>query len=88
MPTPEHLAEGALELLRWVLDESTFQPSQDELDPWACLSAALLEPSVGLALVGILTPGDVELVRSLSDLLAEPASAVCRQLVGGTPRAD
>ena len=77
-PAPEHLARGALTLIRSI--GAGWAPQPDELDPWACLSAALLEPSLGPMVSAMLEPADAELLRELSRRLAEPAATVGRLL--------
>ena len=52
-------------------------------DPWACLSASLLDPIPMKALVGrhgSLAPRDREVLAELGEVLAEPAAAWCRVL--------
>jgi hypothetical protein len=55
----------------------------DRVHPWSCVAAALVEPGLASHLAPQLGAEDAERLRRLGDRLAEPASAVCRQLAAG-----
>ncbi len=75
-----YLARRAVALARECLDgESGWQV--DEVDPWACLHAALLDWGVVMQLPAVLGRDDTEMLERLSHLLAAPAGVVCRDLV-------
>jgi hypothetical protein len=85
-PLPEaseldaHFARRALATARACLDvRSVWQP--DDLDPWGCLRAALLEPGVVMRVPAVGGSGDIEVFERLSHLLAPPADVVCRDLM-------
>jgi hypothetical protein len=83
VPAPDelagHLARRTLALARVCLDEmSTWHP--DDMDPWACLRAALLDFSVVLQLPTAATGVDAEAFDRLAQLVAPPADVVCRDL--------
>lgn len=74
-----HWARQALVLARECLDRSSeWEP--DAVDPWACLRAALLHPSVLTGLASVAGAGDVDVFERLASLLAAPADVVCRDL--------
>jgi hypothetical protein len=50
----------------------------DEIDRWACLSAALLDPWVVLSLPEVARPSDRLTLETMAGVLAEPAATVCR----------
>ena len=50
-------------------------------DLWACVGAALLEPSVWTVLPAVVEPRDRDALRRLGQALAEPAATICRQAV-------
>jgi hypothetical protein len=86
MPTPANLAAATLRVARQELDAPR-DVEPDDLDIWACVSAALLDPTVVGAMAAALTPADVEVLQSLSNVLAEPAAGVCRYAATGDPLA-
>lgn len=55
----------------------------DQVHPWSCVAAALVEPGFARHLAAQLEPDDAEGMRRLADRLAEPASDVCRHLARG-----
>ena len=80
--SPVELAEGALSLGQFLLDE--FEPPDfPHLDTWACLAAAFIEPAVVRHLVGHANAGERALLARLAGTLSEPASTVCRRLARG-----
>jgi hypothetical protein len=85
-PTSEELAQAIVRLARVFLDPST-SVEDDELDPWPCLAAALLTPSIASALVDTLAPADRELLGRLGELVSEPAASWCRLLARSGARA-
>jgi len=87
VPTPERLAAATLRVARHELDSPRDDVDPEDLDVWACVSAALLDPAVICAMAAALTPQDVEVLHRLSTLLAEPAATVCRHAAPGDPLA-
>jgi len=79
-PAVAELAVAALDTARRELAGTAPVRGASDVDVWPCLSAALLEPGVTEALVGVLTPDREEMLLRLSDLLAEPAASLCRTL--------
>lgn len=74
-----HLAGRTLTLASDLLDgQHAVEP--DDVDPWACLRAALLSLSVVVRLAEVADPEDAELFDRLADLLAPPVDAVCGNL--------
>jgi hypothetical protein len=73
------MARRVLALAREV-DDSGRTWDDEELDPWACLHSALLDPGVLGALPSVLTPADLPMVERLAESLAAPADKVCRDL--------
>ena len=78
-PTPEGLATATLTLARAALG-GEWQVKDDEIDPWSCLAAALLSPTIAEAMASTVAPVDREVLARLGALLAEPAAAWCREL--------
>lgn len=78
-PSSVQLAKASLDLARAALEGSR-QPDEDELDPWGCLSAAVLCPSVAAALAETIGPADREVFARLAEVLAEPAASWCNEL--------
>jgi hypothetical protein len=75
-----YLAQKVLALAWACLDGSSpWEP--DDVDPWACLRAAVLDLGVIRHLVSLGERGDAEAFDRLSQLLAPPADIVCRELV-------
>ncbi len=56
-------------------------PGPGRVDPWPCLAAALLEPSVWTVLPSVVRRTDRDLLQELSLIVPDPAAAVCRQAV-------
>ena len=79
VPSSVQLAKASLELARAALDRSG-QPDKDGLDPWGCLSAAVLCPSVAAALAETVGPADRDVLARLGESLAEPAASWCTEL--------
>ena len=79
-PTPEELAKASLDLARTELDRLGLPRDEDDIDPWACLAAALLCPALAGPLADIVRPADREVLLRLGELLAEPAASWCRVL--------
>jgi hypothetical protein len=85
-PLPEaseldtHFARRALATARACLDVGSVWHA-DDLDPWACLRAALLDPGVVTRVPTVAGSGDIEVFERLSHLLASPADVACRDLV-------
>ena len=77
-PSSVQLAKASLDLARTALGRSG-QPDEDELDPWGCLSAAVLFPSVAVALAETVGPADREVLVRLGESLAEPAASWCNE---------
>ena len=77
--SPVKLAKASLDLARTALERSG-QPDEDGLDPWGCLSAAVLSPSVAAALAETVGPADREVLARLAEVLAEPAASWCNEL--------
>jgi hypothetical protein len=75
-----YLARRALALARECLEEST-PPEEDEIDLWACLRAAVLNPPVVTRLLSVAKRGDRSIFEALSQRLAPPADVVCRRLM-------
>jgi hypothetical protein len=78
-PSSVQLAKASLNLARAALERSG-QPDKDGLDPWGCLSAAVLSPSVAAALAETVGPADREVLVRLGERLAEPAASWCNEL--------
>ena len=77
--SPVRLAKASLDLARTALGRSG-QPDEDVLDPWACLSAAVLSPGVAAALVETVGPADRDVLARLGEVLAEPAASWCNEI--------
>jgi antitoxin YefM len=83
-PLPEeaeletYLARRTLALARTCLDESSMW-ERDALDPWACLRAAVLSPSVLIGLPAVVGSGDADLFSRLASRLAAPADRTVSQ---------
>jgi hypothetical protein len=77
-PSSAQLAKASLDLARAALEQG--EPDEDELDPWSCLSAAVLYPSVAAALAETVRPADREVLVRLGEVLAEPAASWCHEL--------
>lgn len=58
-----------------------------DIDPWPAVAAAVLDPFVYRALTERLSPDDAAAVRSLIELLPEPAPGVCTRLMEALTRA-
>jgi hypothetical protein len=80
LPTPEALVKASLQLARTELDRLGLPRDDDGIDPWACLAAALLCPTLAEPLADIVGPEDREVLVRLGELLAEPAASWCRVL--------
>ena len=52
----------------------------DDVDPWACVRAALLSLSVVTRLPAVAQPGDEAVLDRLAELLAPPVDLICRDL--------
>lgn len=74
-----YLARRALVLGRECLD-GRLPRDDDDLDPWACLRAALLSQPVVARLPSVAKRSDIGVVDELSGQLASPADVVCRDL--------
>jgi hypothetical protein len=74
------LARRVLTLARECLDGATVWGPED-VDPWACLRAALLHGGVVSQLLTVAGRHDIAVFERLSHLLAPPADVVCRDLV-------
>lgn len=59
----------------------------DNVDVWACLAAAVLDPTVFAELSSAAGPADADLLARLGDTLAEPAAGLCRELAARVRRA-
>ena len=79
---PAFLADATLRLARLALTDPSFAPA-DSLDPWPCLGAAVLDPSVAWGLTGGVVTPDRGLLRDLAAVLAEPAATACRRIAEG-----
>ncbi len=86
-PTPGNLADVTLWLAWSALLDPSFTEDPDVFDIWACLAAAVLEPSVAEALSDDVDDEAAEVLRELSVVLAEPAATVCRRLADRDQRA-
>jgi hypothetical protein len=78
-PSSVQLAKASLKLARAALERSG-EPDEDELDPWSCLAAAVLSPSIAAALAETVGPADREVLVQLGERLAEPAGSWCNEL--------
>ncbi len=74
-----HLAGRTLAMARECLRED-YVAERDDIDPWACLRAALLSLSVVARLPALAEPADAELFDRLAELLAAPGDTICRDL--------
>ena len=74
-----HLAARTLAMARECLRED-YVAERDDIDPWACLRAALLSLSVVARLPALAEPADAELFDRLAELLAAPGDTICRDL--------
>ncbi|MGI8522974.1 MAG: hypothetical protein ACR2K3_06645 [Nocardioides sp.] len=74
-----YLARATVELARQCLAEP-FVWAPDDIDPWACVRAALLSLSVVTRLPQVAGPGDAILFERLAHRLAQPADIVCRDV--------
>lgn len=79
VPTSDRLAKATLTLARAAIGGS-WQVKDDEIDPWSCLAAALVSPTLAEAMAATVAPGDREVLARLGELLAEPAASWCREL--------
>ena len=86
-PTPDNLAVITLWLAWSVLLDPAFTEDPAVLDLWACLGAAVLDPSVAHALSQNVDDEAAGVLRELSAVLAEPAAAACRRLADRHERA-
>ena len=77
-PRPESAARAVLDSVAGVLG-GPVGAGPGRPDPWACLGAALLEPSIWTVLPAVVRPSDRALLEELSCVIAEPAAAICRQ---------
>lgn len=75
----DYLARKVL-ALAWASIDGGSPWEQDDVDPWACLRAAVLDLGVVSHLVTLGERRDAEAFDSLSQLLAPPADVVCRDL--------
>jgi hypothetical protein len=80
--SPGKLAQGALSLGRFMLDEFE-APDYPHLDTWACLAAAFIEPAVVRHLVGHAGAEERVLLARLAGTLSEPAATVCLRVARG-----
>jgi hypothetical protein len=80
--SPRKLAEGAMSLGSFVLDEFE-APDFPHLDTWACLAAAFVEPAVVRHLAKHASAADRALLARLAEPLSEPGGTVCRRLAAG-----
>jgi hypothetical protein len=79
-PVPRSLAAAVLEVARDVVrGDLVARPC--ELDPWACLTAALVAPVVLFGIPAVLQDDDRTVLAELAERLAEPAASVCRRIV-------
>ncbi len=74
-----HLARRALVLARTIVTEG-YVVEPDDVDPWACVRAALLSLSVVTRLPAVAEPGDEAVLDRLAELLAAPVDLICRDL--------
>jgi hypothetical protein len=80
------VAEAVITVVRAVMT-STLEAREDELDPRACVGAALVDPVVLERLPDAFSPEDAPALAALADSLVGPAAEVCRELAGQGERA-
>jgi hypothetical protein len=56
------------------------RPRPEEVNIWPCLGAAMMEPYVIEGLHDALRPSDEQVLARLSELVAEPAATLCREV--------
>ena len=74
------LADTTLQLAQEAVHGTSFSGGPGAVGAWACLGAAVLEPSVSRALMRVLMPRDADLLHELATRLAEPAAAACERI--------
>lgn len=77
--TVEIVAEAAIAVVRGLLT-GRLQVGDEDLDPWACVGAALVDPIVLYQLDGAFTVEDAPALLVLAERLVGPAGEVCREL--------
>lgn len=80
------LAAAAIGVVRAVIADE-LEVTDDLVDPWSCISAALAHPAVLVELDGAFEPDDAPGLRALADRLAGPAAEICRDLADSVPHA-
>lgn len=83
--TGPRLARAFLAMASRVLHGPEADPL--DIDPWACLAAALCHPGVVDALFDVTTVADRPTFDVLAERLAEPAATIARDLASGLRRA-
>jgi hypothetical protein len=83
---PEAIASALLDLGR-ALVTGELEVAADGLDPWPCLAAELLAPTMSLRLAELATAADVPLLDELAQRLAGPAADVCHEVALSIDRA-
>jgi hypothetical protein len=81
--TLDGVAAAVLDLARAVVS-CDLNAAADELDPWPCLAAELLSPTMLSRLAEQVTVADAHLLDELARRLAGPAADVCRELARST----
>jgi hypothetical protein len=84
--TPGGIAAALLDLGR-ALVSGVLEVADDGLDPWPCLAAELLAPTMSLRLAERVTAADAHVLAELERRLAGPAAYVCRELAKVVERA-
>jgi hypothetical protein len=77
--SPQSIAAALLDLGRSLVS-GELEVADDGLDPWPCLAAELLAPTMSLRLAEQATADDADLLDELARRLAGPAADVCREL--------
>jgi len=80
IPTEAERARALLRVATGALGLGPEDLRPEELDVWACLAAAVLDPTVAVGLAEVVRPEDAAIFAGLGDALAEPAATVCRDL--------
>jgi len=81
VPSNEEVARSVLDAAAIELGRLDEPRSADEVDPWPCLGAGLLEPGVYGVLPVVVGLDDRALLLRLGELLPDPAAAMCREVV-------
>jgi hypothetical protein len=80
------LVAAAIGVVRAVIADE-LEVSDDLVDPWSCIGAALVHPTVVVGLDGAFAPEDAPGLLALAERLVGPAAEICRDLADAVPGA-